>query len=287
LLLLRAPTEEGKSKLGMTALFKGCKLQCMGDYLRVKICGLMDEADAVKAAELGADWVGLNFYDESPRCITAEKARSIMRGLPQSAEPVGIVVPGKSPMCLGLAVKLRLPVIQLHGEVEPSLAIMLTGRHLRVIPAFSVAEERDLQKITSYLEEWQTRDDIPVTGSLPCTDGPSLESWAKKPQASLAAWMKQQRPKRILPPAILVDAHVPGQFGGTGKIAPWKLLADFQPRVPLILAGGLTPENVAEAVRIVRPYGVDVASGVEKSPGVKDPEKIKRFILNAREAAEK
>src|SRR5207249_4121881 len=89
----------------------------------------------------------------------------------------------------------------------------------------------------------------------------------------------------FFPEAILVDACVPGQFGGTGKTVPWELLADFRPEVPLILAGGLTPENVAEAVRIVRPYGVDVASGVEKSPGRKDPDKIKQFIENAREAA--
>ncbi len=157
-----------------------------------------------------------------------------------------------------------------------------------MIPAFSVAEDNDLQKITSYLKEWrETRDVLPGRGELPRSDGPSLESWVKKPQASLAAWMKQQRPKRILPPAILIDAHVPGQFGGTGRIAPWELLADFRPEVPLILAGGLTPENVAEAVRIVRPYGVDVASGVETSPGHKDPDKMKRFIENAREAAER
>jgi phosphoribosylanthranilate isomerase len=88
-----------------------------------------------------------------------------------------------------------------------------------------------------------------------------------------------------MPAAILVDAHVPGQHGGTGQTAPWNLLSEFRPGVPLILAGGLTPANVAEAVRIVRPYGVDVASGVESSPGVKDPEKVRRFIGNAREAA--
>jgi phosphoribosylanthranilate isomerase len=78
---------------------------------------------------------------------------------------------------------------------------------------------------------------------------------------------------------------VPGQHGGTGRTAPWELLASFRPGVPVILAGGLTPENVAEAVRVVRPYGVDVASGVESSPGQKDPEKVRRFIANAREAA--
>ncbi len=88
-----------------------------------------------------------------------------------------------------------------------------------------------------------------------------------------------------IPAAVLADAHVPGEYGGTGQTAPWQLLADFRPGVPLILAGGLTPENVGEAVRIVRPYGVDVASGVEHAPGRKDLEKMRRFIGNAREAA--
>ncbi len=87
-----------------------------------------------------------------------------------------------------------------------------------------------------------------------------------------------------LPAAIAVDAHAPGQYGGTGRPIPWDLLAGFQPGVPLILAGGLTPENVAEAIRIVRPYAVDVASGVESAPGRKDAEKMRRFIENARRA---
>src|SRR4029077_7249289 len=78
------------------------------------------------------------------------------------------------------------------------------------------------------------------------------------------------------PAAILVDAHVPGQYGGTGQKAPWHLLADFNPGVPLILAGGLTPDNVAEAIHIVKPYAVDVASGVESAPGKKDADKMRR-----------
>jgi phosphoribosylanthranilate isomerase len=88
-----------------------------------------------------------------------------------------------------------------------------------------------------------------------------------------------------LPEAVLLDARVSGQYGGTGRTAPWGLLADFQPGVPLILAGGLTPDNVTEAVRLVRPYAVDVASGVEMCPGRKDLEKMRRFIDTAREAA--
>jgi phosphoribosylanthranilate isomerase len=84
--------------------------------------------------------------------------------------------------------------------------------------------------------------------------------------------------------AVLVDAHVPGEYGGTGQTAPWHLLAGFNPGVPLILAGGLTPENVAGAIRIVRPYAVDVASGVESSPGVKDADKMRRFVAAVRSA---
>jgi phosphoribosylanthranilate isomerase len=87
-----------------------------------------------------------------------------------------------------------------------------------------------------------------------------------------------------LPAAVLIDGHTRGLYGGTGQPAPWQLLADFRPGVPLILAGGLTPENVADAVRVVRPYGVDVAGGVESSPGRKDREKIRRFIESARAA---
>jgi phosphoribosylanthranilate isomerase len=101
----------------------------------------------------------------------------------------------------------------------------------------------------------------------------------------IAHYLDRCRAARRLPEAVLVDAHVAGLYGGTGQPAPWHLLADFRPGVPLVLAGGLTPDNVAEAVRLVRPYAVDVASGVESSPGIKDVEKMRRFIGNAREAA--
>jgi phosphoribosylanthranilate isomerase len=103
---------------------------------------------------------------------------------------------------------------------------------------------------------------------------------------AIDAYLDRCRQEGRLPDALLVDAHVPGEYGGTGQVAPWDLLAEYRPPVPLILAGGLTPENVAEAVRRVRPYGVDVASGVESSPGRKDAEKMRRFIAEARRAAD-
>ncbi|MSU76544.1 MAG: phosphoribosylanthranilate isomerase [Gemmataceae bacterium] len=117
--------------------------------------------------------------------------------------------------------------------------------HLRWIPAFAVKDADSLIRISSYVESCRT------AGTLPA--------------------------------AILVDAHVPGMYGGTGRAAPWHLLADFKPGVPMILAGGLTPDNVAEAVRVVRPWAVDVASGVEASPGRKDAELVRRFIEAVRE----
>jgi phosphoribosylanthranilate isomerase len=102
--------------------------------------------------------------------------------------------------------------------------------------------------------------------------------------AELTDYLARRRARQALPAAVLVDAHVAGAFGGTGQLAPWSLLADFHPGIPLILAGGLTPENVAAAIRQVRPYAVDVASGVESAPGHKDPEKMRRFIEEAKGA---
>lgn len=88
--------------------------------------------------------------------------------------------------------------------------------------------------------------------------------------------------ERVDPPALLVDACHPGQYGGTGRVADWDLAAALARRAPVLLAGGLKPENVAAAVAQVQPWGVDVASGVEAAPGVKDRAKMAAFIAAAR-----
>jgi phosphoribosylanthranilate isomerase len=98
----------------------------------------------------------------------------------------------------------------------------------------------------------------------------------------LKHWRKKSN---TTPVAVLLDGHAAGLHGGTGRKAPWELLAGFEPGLPVILAGGLTPDNVAEAIRIVRPFAVDVASGVESSPGRKDAGKMRRFVDRARAAA--
>src|SRR5439155_22581151 len=98
----------------------------------------------------------------------------------------------------------------------------------------------------------------------------------------ITAYLDLCRGLNKLPSAVAVDAHAPGQYGGTGRSLPRDVLAGFHPSVPLILAGGLTPENVAQAVKTVRPYAGDVASGVRRKPGRKDIEKVSRCIDNVR-----
>ncbi|MFL5243293.1 MAG: phosphoribosylanthranilate isomerase [Gemmataceae bacterium] len=114
----------------------------------------------------------------------------------------------------------------------------------RLISAFSVRDRSDLDRIDSYLDACRQRE--------------------------------------MVPDALMFDAYDPVQFGGTGHIAPWGLLSDYRPGLPVILAGGLTADNVVEAIRIVQPYAVDVATGVESRPGIKDHGKIARFIERVR-----
>jgi phosphoribosylanthranilate isomerase len=212
--------------------------------VRIKICGITNEADGRQAALAGADAIGLNFWPKSPRCLDLKTAEFILRELPPFVEPVGLFVVQRLRQVFDVLNQLgRIRTFQWYGENRE----LSDTYPFQQIAAFTVRDANSLVEITRYLTMCRS------VGQLPA--------------------------------AVLVDAHVPGQYGGTGQMAPWNLLADFRPEVPLILAGGLTPDNVAEAIRIVRPYAVDVASGVEHSPGHKDPDKLRRFIDNARDAA--
>lgn len=211
--------------------------------MRVKICGVTSVADAVAAAEFGADAIGLNFYPPSPRHVDQAVVPEILRVLPPFVEPVGVFA--RDPIrqaCALLQQFGHMRVVQWHGDEHEVCSVF----PFRLIAAFQVREQAQLEAIHDYLERCRALGELPA--------------------------------------AVLVDAQAPGQYGGTGQTAPWSLLADFKPIVPLILAGGLTADNVAEAIRIVRPYGVDVASGIESAPGKKDIDKLRRFIDNARSA---
>jgi phosphoribosylanthranilate isomerase len=215
--------------------------------MRIKICGVTRAADVELAARFGADLIGLNFYPPSPRALDADRARQVRSALPPAVEPVGVFVHPPAEQLYAYCAALDLPTVQLHAADPATLADTLRRTGCRVMLAFGVKEGDSLDEL----------------------------------RGMLAAW----RNVGVEPAAVLADARVEGLYGGTRRTAPWALLAGFDPGVPLFLAGGLTPDNVAEAIRIVRPAGVDVASGVERAPGVKDAELLRRFIEQAREAA--
>ncbi len=213
-------------------------------HLRVKICGITNVEDARAAADAGADAVGLNFHKRSPRSVTIEVAREIIQAMPPFIEPVGVFAHPDDEKGEPFE-DLHLRYYQWHGELENVPPFTPSARAwIRLIIAFRIHDQTSIDQMQRWLALAKDRGEQPF--------------------------------------AVLIDGFKAGALGGTGKTAPWELLADWQPPVPLILAGGLTPENVAEAVKIVRPYAVDVASGVESSPGKKDVDKIKRFIENAR-----
>lgn len=209
----------------------------------VKICGLHDVDSARSIADLGPDAIGLNFHPQSPRFVDVRMAERIVRAIPSEVEPIALFVNRDPDDMLEIAVQLRISTIQLHGDEPPAVAASLAQSGLQVIRAVRVDEST----IPALAATVQDHKDIPLR-------------------------------------AVLVDARVAGQFGGSGRTAPWKLIADaWRPDwPPLILAGGLNPENVADAIAVTHPWGVDTASGVESSPGLKDVALARRFINAAR-----
>lgn len=217
--------------------------------MRIKICGITTIGDAQLAAQLGADAIGLNFYDQSPRVIDATRAKEILQVLPPFVEPVGVLVSPSAHNLRKFTSTLAIRTIQLHATTPAAVASVVASGSTRVIVAHGIRNPESLGELRARLADWLSAG--------------------------------------VHPAAVLVDASVPGQHGGTGQPAPWHLLEGFDPGLPLILAGGLTPANVAEAIRVVRPFAVDVASGVERAPGIKDDQKLRKFIDHAREAAER
>jgi phosphoribosylanthranilate isomerase len=216
----------------------------------IKVCGIRDVVTAQVAASSGASAIGLNFFGKSPRSITPDLAREIVGVLAEtSTRGVGLFVNHSQDEIETIAIQTGLSAIQLHGDESATFVADLQRRHpdWAILKAFRIGD--CLQPMADFIAEC-VRLNVSLAGCL-------------------------------------LDARVDGTFGGTGKLAPWELIARDYDRTrwpPLILAGGLTADNVAEAIRAVRPDGVDTASGVELSPGVKDTTLIARFVAEARHA---
>ncbi len=208
----------------------------------VKICGLTRIDEAVGCVQLGADWIGLNFHPPSPRSILPELAAEIIAALPVRATPVGVFVDRPPAEVAAIADRIGLRVVQLHGR-EP-IEDLSALRDWPVVRAFRIRSVEDWSSVAHFVERAEAIGH-PLAG-------------------------------------VLVDAYVPGLPGGTG-LAIDRTLLDAAPPLPrMILAGGLTPENVAERVTWVRPWMVDVASGVESSPGRKDLEAVAALVRAVR-----
>jgi phosphoribosylanthranilate isomerase len=203
----------------------------------VKICGITNAPDARAACEAGANFLGFNFYEGSPRHIAPADASKIRSQLPKNVEAVGIFVNAKPAAIASLTTSLRLDAAQLHGDETPS-TVAEVARTIRVFKAFRVGPDFSLATLDAYPDAF----------------------------------------------AFLLDASHVGQYGGTGRTTDWALAHRAALSSRIILAGGLKVENVAAAIRLVRPFAVDVASGVESKPGKKDHGRLRDFIQEVRRA---
>ena len=200
---------------------------------QVKICGVTNVADALAAAEAGADMIGLNFYEKSPRHLSLATAAEISRALPPFVLRVGVFVNPEESQVVEAIAACGLNLLQFHGDEESNFC---TQFGLMSVKALRVRDSESLQTLENFNTD-----------------------------------------------AFLLDAYSKAGLGGTGEKFNWDLAVAAQKfGKPIFLAGGLSPENVADAVKQVRPFAVDVSSGVESAPGKKDAAKVRAFIASVR-----
>jgi phosphoribosylanthranilate isomerase len=218
-----------------------------GQRTRIKICGLTREQDVDAAVHAGADAIGFVMYEKSPRYVDVDRAALLASRLPPFVTPVLLFVNEAPARVLAALERVPGALAQFHGDETPQQCAQSTGegRH-------------------RYLR----------VARIPLAGAPAPFDLLKFASSHAAAQ------------AILLDAHVEG-YGGAGKAFDWSLLP---PSVDahLVLSGGLTPANVIDGIVQVRPrcktLAVDVSSGVEVQKGIKDPEKIHRFVAAVRAA---
>ena len=201
----------------------------MKTKIRTKICGLTRAEDAAAAAALGADAVGLVFYEKSRRAVTAQQAAQIAAALPPFVCAVGLFVNESADNIREVLRRVPLDVIQFHGDEDDEFCRQFSLPYLKAV---RVRSAEDIQTASN-----------------------------RFPNAR----------------ALLFDAYHPQEYGGTGQSFDWTLLREYAGK-PWILAGGLTPQNVAEAVRVSGAAAVDVSGGVESAAGIKSAEKMAAFL---------
>ncbi|MDO8580149.1 MAG: phosphoribosylanthranilate isomerase [Candidatus Omnitrophota bacterium] len=197
--------------------------------VKVKICGITNKEDALKAAYYGAWAVGFVFHQKSPRYISPSRARKIIEELPPFVTPVGVFVNQNERAVRDVCRFARISTIQLHGDETPLYCTRF--RDYKVIKAFRVKDDFNFAQVNQYRVH-----------------------------------------------AYLFDTYSSQEYGGTGETFNWEILKTQSFEKPFILSGGLNPQNIQQALGTLNPYAVDVSSGVEKSPGIKNPRLVKTFF---------
>ena len=200
----------------------------------VKICGITNLPDARAAVDAGADLLGFNFYEPSPRYISPAAAREIIDQLPDHVLSVGVFVNESLPTIRSIASTSKIAKLQLHGDESPAYCNQLDDH--KIIKAFRVGNMFDPQQTLEFAVE-----------------------------------------------SIMLDASHPELRGGTGTVFDWSVAVKVRELAgQLFLAGGLGAENVAAAIKTVRPFAVDACSSLEVQPGKKDPRKVAEFVAAVR-----
>ena len=219
----------------------------------VKICGTTNLEDALLAVDAGADAVGFVFYEKSPRCVTVETAREICEKLPGSVEKVGVFVNESAERIDELVHAAGLTAVQIYaGDVNGS-----SSGESREFPMLEY-------KVIAAVSSEQLQPNTLITSAIP----------------------------GVVAYALLVDSGSGERPGGTGRVFSWDnkketIHALNSQGSKVIVAGGLGPDNVSAAILVLKPWGVDVVSGVESRPGKKDPEKVRAFVKAVRDADRK
>ena len=246
----------------------------------VKICGCMRVEDALAAAEAGADFVGLVFA-ESRRRLEPDEASDIVRALGEPLSRRELVEP---PSLHGPAAAEGSP-IAVEDWFRPGAAALERLLERKRPLTVGVFASQDLDTVNAIADECGL-DLVQLSGGEPWQDCLLIARQViKVVHVKRGATAADVLGRIVAGTAVacLLDTAAEGAYGGSGRTMDWTVARDVAARLPIMLAGGLTPENVSEAVHVVRPWGVDVSSGVEID-GVKDPSKVRGFVQAAKGA---
>jgi phosphoribosylanthranilate isomerase len=242
---------------------------------RVKICGIRDVATAIAAAEAGADFIGLMFA-ESRRKVTPQECFEVVEALHEFRKQPG-------PVRIDGPARGDVTARSWFGAWNEAIEETLFRARPLIVGVFADQRAEDVNDIASAAkvdlvqlsggenEDYIEQMDLPVFKAIHVGPGVTAEDIADKSVAGYAR-------------AIMLDTASAGARGGTGESFDWSVAAEAAERLPIMLAGGLRPENVAEAIRVAEPWAVDVSSGVE-TDGAKDIAKVQAFIAAAKGVA--